>query len=394
MNKLFSLSKISEVENSYHIFGEWLFNKALPVWGSVGCDGNETSPAYFGAHESLTLKGEPAHAPFKRMRVQARQLYTFIQATYLGWEKGRSLADSIYRFMLNGYLHDGRWVRSLTPIGDLLDPVSDLYDIAFIIFSLSWYARLTGQEEPVHFINQTISWMNTHMRGEKGGYENTYPVEEGPRQQNPHMHLLEAALALYETTKDTHHLAFIEELVTLFNQRLYNGAYHSIGEFFEKDWKPCEKNGHWVEPGHHYEWIWLLTEYSRITGNKTFGPVFDLYQFNTKYGHHPETRLVYDAVNVNGVVLKKSSRLWAQTEALRAEIALMKNNNVPEINHATEINKIIDNLMERYFSSCPDGMWIDQLDEKQTPVADKIPASSFYHIMAGYVELSKLFRVE
>jgi mannose/cellobiose epimerase-like protein (N-acyl-D-glucosamine 2-epimerase family) len=67
-----------------------------------------------------------------------------------------------------------------------------------VLFALAWHARLTRSEEPLARARRTLDWITAHMPHPPAGYRNVQPWEDGPRQQNPHMHLLEAVLALYE----------------------------------------------------------------------------------------------------------------------------------------------------------------------------------------------------
>ena len=65
------------------------------------------------------------------------------------------------------------------------------------------------------------------------------------------MHLLEAVLALFETTGDKALLASADALVELFRRRFFDSASGSLGEFFTTwQWAPGPAGTH-VEPGHH-----------------------------------------------------------------------------------------------------------------------------------------------
>jgi mannose/cellobiose epimerase-like protein (N-acyl-D-glucosamine 2-epimerase family) len=59
---------------------------------------------------------------------------------------------------------------------------------------------------------------------------------------------------------------------------------------------------------------------------------------------------------------------------------------------ADRVPLVVDNLMRRFFHGCVAGGWIDQFDELGRPTADRMPTSSFYHVMMGYAELDKLAR--
>ncbi|CAK7192841.1 Cellobiose 2-epimerase [Commensalibacter sp. Nvir] len=372
----------SYVIRKYEQFSHWLFNYAFPYWGEIGCDGPKNNPHLWGAHEQLKLDGSPDFPGYKRMRVQARQLYSFTQAAMLGWSQGNKIAEYLYQFIKKGLIGEGQWAKTLTREGQVLDNSSDLYDLAFIIFSLSWYARLSGDIEPIRKARQTVRWIKQYMACPRGGFKNVYPSVQGYRQQNPHMHLLEAALALYETTQCEKDLQLIDDLVRLFCTVFFDRRTNIVHEYYEEDWRlPPSHLKINIEPGHQYEWIWLLSECERLTGKNHFKEIQLLYSFNMRHAIDVITGLVCDEVSVDGIITNKSSRLWVQTEAIRAS-SLMRD----EKSHI-HLTKIIHNLLNRYFVCCPKGTWQDQLDENCAYKNKIIPTSSFYHIVSSYAQL-------
>ena len=370
-----------DVQSAHAAFRDWVFGQALPFWGAAGHDGPGG-----GACEHLRLDGTPADVAFKRMRVQARQIYVFSHAALLGWTEGERLAHDGYAFITrHGQRDDGSWVRTLSRMGDVVDPAADLYDLAFVLFALAWYARLTGLDEPLQRARRTLGFIESSMRFAPAGYQNVTPAEPGPRQQNPHMHLLEAMLALHETTGDERYLAVAHELVALFRERLFEPDGGTLGEFFTADWRlaPGEA-GSLAEPGHHYEWVWLLDQYERRTGLSLTGQIGRLYSFARRAGADPRTGLVWDAVNRDGSARSRTSRLWPQAEALKAHIAMARRG----AGGADLIVPVTRNIGTRFLAGCPPGAWIDQLDADGAPAATRIPTSSFYHLFMAYAELA------
>lgn len=369
------------VRCQYDLFTNWLLNQALPYWGTVGGDGLD-KPFQWGAHEQLKMDGSPDFPGYKRLRVQARQLYSFTQGALLGWTPGNYITEQIYQFMQNAQLSEGHWAKSLTREGQILDSSSDLYDIAFIIFSLSWYARLSNDPRPIQQARQTLQWIENFMSYPQGGYKNIVPLVTGYRQQNPHMHLLEAILALYETTGAEQDLIIAHKLIHLFKAHFFNHQAGVLEEYFVENWSsvphpmPTE-----VEPGHQYEWIWLLSEYERLTGISHKDEMQRMYRFNERYAVDQVTGLVADKVQTDGTLVNKSARLWVQTEGIRAT-SLMHDEKSYQ-----HLSKIIDNLLRRYFKNCPNGTWQDQLTHCYHYNNTKIPTSSFYHIVSGYMQL-------
>src|SRR5690554_772646 len=57
----------------------WMLDVAFPYWAQHGIDYENG-----GVHEALMFDGRPAPHPAKRLRVLARQIYCFSQASILG----------------------------------------------------------------------------------------------------------------------------------------------------------------------------------------------------------------------------------------------------------------------------------------------------------------------
>ena len=375
---------ITDVQSADAVLHAWMFGHALPFWGNAGHAG-----AGLGAHEHLRLDGSPADVTYKRMRVQARQIYVFSHAALLGWAPGEQLARDGYAFITrSGERPDGGWVRRLSSSGDdVVDEAVDLYDQAFVLLGLAWYARLTSDKEVLQRARRTVEWIRTHMAAPAGGFYNVVPVEPAFRHQNPHMHLLEAVLALQEASGDPYYADFAKELVALFHDHLFDLKTGTLGEFFTEDWSPAPgEPGDHVEPGHHYEWVCLLDQYERQTAAEMTEAIDRLYDFARRHGTDQQTALVWDVVARDGQSRQRSIRLWCQTEALKAHAVMARRG----LDSAKLIPRTVRNLGECFLANCPAGTWIDQFDHLGTPVSDKIPTSSFYHLFTGYAELHKL----
>ncbi len=378
----------TDVASAYGAFRTWMFDRALPFWASVGQD-----QAGLGAREHLSLDGSPAKVGYKRTRVQARQIYAFSHAALLGWSEGKRMAEGGYRFLIRSAQRDGGgWVRRVSPGGEtVLDAAIDLYDQAFVLFALAWYARMSGADEPLERARRTTEWIRAHMRQPPQGFYTVLPVEPGPRQQNPHMHLLEASLALYETSGETLYGDLAHELVDLFKTRLFDPRTGALGEFFTDEWAAAAgEAGDHVEPGHQFEWVWILDQYERLTGGDATGEIEALYGGACAHGVDPATAMVWDRTSRGGQVLQRSTRLWPQTESLKAHAVMVTRRGVG----ATAIPKVVQNLGAHFLSGCPEGAWIDQLDAAGAPTADKIPTSSFYHLFMAFGELERLAKAQ
>jgi hypothetical protein len=91
----------------------------------------------------------------------------------------------------------------------------------------------------------------------------------GPEfQANAHMHLLEAALAWETLEPDGPWARMADVIVGLARARFIDDRDGFLREFFGPDWRPAEgEAGRLVEPGHQFEWAWLLTRWGRLRGD-------------------------------------------------------------------------------------------------------------------------------
>ena len=101
---------------------DWLVDHALPLWSERGMDRENG-----GFFELLDFHGAPVRDHRKRMRVQARQMYTYSHAAILGWDRGIEVAAHGFNFLTTYCWHgDGGWI--FTTNEDCLLYTSDAAD--------------------------------------------------------------------------------------------------------------------------------------------------------------------------------------------------------------------------------------------------------------------------
>lgn len=360
-------------------FKTWLFDKALPFWASVGVDDRG------GFHEDVSEQATaPGPSDFKRIRVQARQIYVYAQAHQLNWT-GPSLqvAEHGYRFLMNhARLDHGGWAKTLTPDGLVRNSDIDLYDLAFVIFSMAHLHMATDDPEPLRMAQNTVDWVVKHMPHPKGGFTECTPNPPPYRLQNPHMHFLEAILALYEITGATNLKTIAQNLVkTITDNMVERGSNWTIlHEYKNPDWSPpADPTKHVWEPGHHFEWAWLLSEYTRLIGGPLPEVADHLYQTAYEYGINDKTHLAFNSVHQGDKPVDANSRLWTNTEAIRGHAAMK---NTPAAHDMAQ------RVFDTYLTPAPDGCWYDLIHADGDTKPGPIPASSFYHIMGAYLALN------
>ena len=361
----------------------WLQQRALPLWSEAGVD-HESG----GFAECLTLDGAPILDVPKRLRVQARQMYCYAHAHLMGWDGPWLLAARQgYDFMCAHYWHDDDgWIFSVNREGRPAGTVREAYEQAFALFGLAWYYRASGDTGALDWVSRTLGFIDEQLAdATHGGLLEAVP-DKVPRRQNPHMHLLEAYLALHWATGD---LGFIErarELFRLFENHLQDSATGTLGEFFTRDWQPATgETGELVEPGHHFEWVWLLQQYARATADDVSRHQAALYDFAEAHGVDSVDGLAFDGVLRDGSTHDDNKRLWVQTEAIKAQIVQLERGNGAA---AIRLDQLLDGMFGHYLQE--NGTWQDHLHRDRVGFAKSAPASSLYHIFLALAEVLRV----
>lgn len=362
----------------------WMFEQALPLWAERGWD-----KVHGGPVEELALDGGLSDPGFKRVRVFFRQVYVFSHAYLLGWQPGLDHAKAMYQAMVAHCWQgpDLGWAKTLTSDNRILDPTTDLYDNAFGLFALGWFQRVAPSAEVMTYLQQTRVLIETRLRHPKGGFWHQLPAK-GPRLQNPHMHLLEACLACFETTRDPAFEALAHEIITLFKTRFYQADRGTLHEFFDDNLAILAgEKGRYIEPGHQFEWAWILASANKLLGVEVAADVKGLIDFGEAYGVDPHTSATYNLVLDDGTLIDAGSRTWPNTERVKAAIARM------ELTHADPSPVLVPTLhllLDRYLGGELKGGWLDAFDSKGAQISTAIPTSTFYHLFLAFAEVLRV----
>lgn len=360
---------------------DWAINRALPLWATAGRDRNRG-----GFHERLTLDGVPITNVPKRAMVQARQIYVFSQAHLLGWIDGKELvADAVECLITQYRAADGApgFVHSLAPDGGVANSTRDTYAHAFILFALGWYHRLSGDTQVIAQADQILAFLDENAASPRGGFLDAVPVIGHGRSQNPHMHLFEAMIALHGATGAPRFLARGAEIFGLFTSRFFDSETGSLVEHCDQGLVPLSgKRGALREPGHHYEWVWLLRNFQQMSGRDVSRFAEALYSHADRHGWDEEG-FVVDEVYSDGRPARASRRFWPHTECIKANLVEAERGRSGADNRAAEaFRKVLD----VFLVDCHPGGWREQFDPQGRPRVDFMPASSFYHIFCAIAE--------
>jgi mannose-6-phosphate isomerase len=199
------------------------------------------------------------------------------------------------------------------------------------------------------------------------------------------MHLFEAMLALWECSGDRHFLERSGKLFDLFLSRFFQDRPGVLLEYFDTALRPLSGAGAIVEPGHHFEWCWLLRRYERASGDSRVGSIVErLYEHAGRAGFDADGLLV-DEVHQDGGLAKASRRLWPMTEAIKSDLAEALRGRMGSVERAVASTEA---LHLRFLDAAPKGGWVDRLDQDGTPLVEFMPATSLYHLAGAIDELA------
>ena len=370
----------SRVHRASQELSRWLSNDAYPLWASRGFD-----PVYGGFHETLDSNGQPAYEP-RRIRVQLRQVYCFARAGSLGWTgEAQGLVTAGLSYVRAHYRRpDGLFRTLVAPDGTALDDRAFLYDQAFVLLALAQSQQLLGpRPDLIAEALQLREALSTHLKRPDVGFSSSVS-EPVPLLANPHMHLLEAALAWMQISSDPEWVALADEIVALAIGRFIDPATGALREQFAADWSLLGSEvGSAVEPGHLFEWAWLLFRWSRAAP----GPVSSCAERFVEIGENYGIRggVAVNALLEDLTVSDASARLWAQTERLKAAVSLLKRSQESQRWLAAAI--AVDGL-SRFLTTRIPGLWHDWIMPDGRFAPARVPASSYYHLVCAIAELA------
>ena len=232
--------------------------------------------------------------------LNARILWTFAAAArVLNNTPYRILAARAYDYLMQWFMdrEQGGIYWSLNADGTPLDTKKQTYAIAFAIYGLAEYVRLTNNQEALNAAIRLFEdleahaykWDNEKMSKCKNGYvealtRDWQPIadmrlsekdENGVFTMNTHLHVLEAYTNLYRVLKNVQRddvqgtkeriTKQLRTLIDIFANRIFDPATGHLMLFFDEKWQPS--NTH-TSPGHDIEAAWLLHEALEVLGDE------------------------------------------------------------------------------------------------------------------------------
>jgi len=366
----------------------WALEDAFPLWWSVGAD--HVKGGFF---EKIALDGTPVEAP-RRARVQPRQIYSYAAAGLLGWNgPWREALNHGLDFYLARYPRPDGFMRTLVASdGSPLDDSVDLYDQAFGLFGLAIAAQALPERADLPVLAVALrDRLYATLKHPVAGFEESAP-RRLPLLSNPHMHLFEASLAWVEVSGDLDAeggwRAMADEIANLALTRFIDPISGGLREYYDGDWNPAPGiEGRIIEPGHQFEWAWLLLRWGGLAGRPdVIQAALRMIQIADGPGVDPARGVAVFALLDDMSVHDDIARLWAQTERIKAGALAAEVTGDPR--WWTTVVAGAEGLIQ-YFDTPVRGLWRDKLRADGTFVEEAAPASSLYHIICAILELER-----
>jgi mannose/cellobiose epimerase-like protein (N-acyl-D-glucosamine 2-epimerase family) len=355
----------------------------LTLWRGRGRD-----RVHGGFHERLDAAGKPIASGYKRLLVQCRQIFAHSLGVELGFRESAEAVQQGFAFLRRHFRDEenGGWYFSVTPEGKPRERHKDLYGHSFVLLAAAQLQKVGRNAEVLQLAQETVEVLQQHFApAVEGGFAERlaadWAYQPAPRLQNPHMHLLEGFLALGRATGQARYIDHAKALVALFRRHFFDAG--TLGEVFDADWRPDAERGAIVEPGHHFEWSWLLCDYAELTKDASVLALADrLHDWAMLHGFDAEQGGIYDEVDRSGAVLKASKRIWPLCECIKSVAARQR--ALPSVAGRRQLTQLLDLLFERYLK--PDGTWIEHFDRNWRPLVSELPGSTSYHIVLALAE--------
>jgi mannose-1-phosphate guanylyltransferase/mannose-6-phosphate isomerase len=340
----------------------WLCEDALPLWWRAGAD--RVAGGFF---ESLGPGAVAPPAP-RRCRVQPRQIYAFALCGRAGWDgSAAAVVDHGLGYFLDKYRRpDGLFRTCIEADGRVRDDHAVLYDQAFALLGLFGAHQIERRDDLQQGAENLLDRILQHFNHSAGGFRE---ADGAPFQSNAQMHLFEACLA-WAPVAGGKFTKTANELGSLCLDRLIDPKLGVIDEYYDADWRPDGPGGERrIEPGHQFEWAWLLSEWARIGGRPVDAHVDRLFRI-AEASVLPTINAAPAAISVDGATSDPIARLWPQTERLRTAALLSR----------TAINDRAFYTRAAVAAAASVGSYVDA----------PAPASSLYHLAGAIVTLKTL----
>jgi mannose 2-epimerase len=410
-----------DINNYLQKTEDYLHTKLLPFWAN-----RIAEPKFGGFQTNYDVNGCRTDVTEKTLLCQARTIFTLSHAIRMGydWEgSGETIRQGI-DFLFKHFRdseHDGYyWI--VEEDGRPRDTSKVLYGHSFLIYGLSEYALLTGDEESkkesIRLFDLCKGLASDLRYG--GFYEHfnrtfeltcTRPDGVFHKSLDTHMHLMEAFTTLYELTGEVRHRRALEQMCELIFDRMIDPETGAGIGFFKPDWQPIgnieldtvwgadrfDKQGKPAEItsyGHNIELAWLYLHAQDILGNprtESLDRMLPIFEHTYSKGIDWELGGLYVEGVRDGEVTESTKEFWQQAEALIGFL------DAYELTGDDKYLRAFANIHDFVFEKVinwEQGEWYPLLSRENEVLWDYMGTNwkICYHTLRGVCEVSKRLR--
>lgn len=372
----------------YETLRRWFVDEVLPSWWEAATD--RVNGGFF---EKLDRAGRPLEEA-RRTRVTGRQIFVYATAPRLGWTgPWREAVDHGLAWFRRACLTaEGTVVSTSRPDGMPERTDFDLYDHAFALFGLAAAFSATGEAEPAAIARRMRDEVKAGWGHPVAGFEAARP-RRLPLGANPHMHVFEAAETWAAVAPEADRAgwrALGDEIAGLAFDRFVDPATGAIREFYDGDWRPMPGDlGRLVEPGHQFEWAWLLTRWGRARGEaRAFAVARRLVEIGERHGVDPARGVAIGELWSDLTVKDAATRVWPQTERIKAWLA-MAGLARSEAEREAAFGKVAEAArgLELFIDPTMPGLWRERMRADGSFLDEPSPTSTLYHVACALAEM-------
>ncbi|MET1068594.1 MAG: AGE family epimerase/isomerase [Pseudomonas prosekii] len=349
----------------------------VPLWQGPGWNADMALP-----YEALDAEHQPLPPQRYRAMACARQLYLF--SSLIGQRPAaEERAAALFR-SLQQHFHDaehGGWFYSIDAQGAPLDQRKDLYTHAFILFACAHYWDKVREPLVESVLNAALQVIAQRFATADGLYEaclerDWSSLNSGPL-QNPLMHLAEAFLATLSVREDAAAEDALLKLCTAMQEQFVDPQTRVLLE------KPLGAVDNWFEPGHQFEWYFLLESSPLLRGSQLHESLDRAFALTERLGvdEHSGAVLAMLDLQDGGRAKDSTQRIWAQAEYLRA-LTLRPRSEAPVLRQ-------LQALQQRFLHV---GGWFECRDEAGEVSRKDMPSTTPYHLATCYRGLVEYLR--
>jgi mannobiose 2-epimerase len=317
--------------------------------------------------------------------LNARILWSFSSAyrvtsnpTYL------PVIERAYEYIINHFIdyEFGGVYWELDARGKVLNDRKQIYAIAFTIYALTEYYRVTQKEDALRLAKDFFNCIEEHsFDGFENGYLEAFtrdwqPLEDvrlsdkdenALKTMNTHLHILEAYTNLFRVWQDDSLRKCLRNLIDIHTDRILQDDYH-FGLFFDEHWNLSSRDASY---GHDIEGSWLIFEAAEVLGDegvisKVKKIILKMADVTASEGVS-ENHAVMEELHAESGEQDPTRHWWPQSEGIVGFY------NAYQLSGEDRYFRLVCDLWEFTKNNILDhekGEWFWRVDQDSKPVAD------------------------